>query len=237
MIKATAFLFYLVLLAPIFMCIGQEVKGPFTNDIDSLYREDQFYFGINYNILSNKPIGVEVQGLSGGVQFGYLRDMPINKRRNIAIAVGAGLSFDTYGQNLFIGEEITGETIFTVLNSSEVSYDRNRMSVYTIDAPIEFRWRSSTAAIYKFWRVYAGVKFGYAYHYKTTFKQPDTEVFLTNIPEFQPLRLGATLSFGYNTFNFYAHYSLNPFFKDATATDGQDVAIKTIKLGLIFYLL
>lgn len=237
MIKATSLLFYLIILSPIFICAGQEVRGPFSKEIDSLYREDQFYFGINYNILSNKPVGVEIQGLSGGLQFGYLRDMPINKRRNVAIAIGAGLSFDTYGQNLFIGEENTGETIFTVLNSNEVNYDRNRISIYSIDAPIEFRWRSSTATTYKFWRVYAGMKVGYVYHYKSTFKQPNNEVFQTNIPEFEPLRLGATLSFGYNTFNLYAHYSINPFFKDAFTTDGQSVELKTIKLGLMFYIL
>ncbi|MFC7357911.1 porin family protein [Jejudonia soesokkakensis] len=237
MIKATAILFYLLLLSPIINCIGQEPSGPFSKEIDSLYREDQFYFGINYNILSDKPVGVEIQGLSGGLQLGYLRDMPINKRRNIAIAIGAGVSFDTYGQNLFIGEEDSEETIFTVLNSSEVNYDRNRISVYSIDAPIEFRWRSSTASTYKFWRVYAGMKIGYVYHYKTTFKQPGNEVFQTDIPEFEPLRLGATLSFGYNTFNLFAHYSINPFFKNALTTDGQDVSLKTIKLGLMFYIL
>ena len=48
--------------------------------------------------------GVKSRGLSGGIQFGYLRDMPINERRNVAIAIGLGLSFDQFGQNLFIGE-------------------------------------------------------------------------------------------------------------------------------------
>jgi len=226
----------LFLLFPFAIVYGQGEQGPFSIEIDSLYREDQFYFGITYNLISDKPIGVSLRGLSGGVHFGYLRDMPINKKRNVAIAVGAGLSFDTYGQNLFIGEKENEETIFTVLDDG-INFDRNRLTTYTIEAPVEFRWRSSTAETYKFWRVYAGFRIGYVYYYKTTFKQPDNDVFQTDIPEFDALRTSATLSFGYNTVNFYVSYSINPFFKNATTTDGQDVTIRTIKLGLLFYIL
>jgi len=228
----------LLVLSPLTLVLGQEEElGPFSTGTDSIYREDQFYFGVTYNLISDKPVGVSLRGLSGGIHFGYLRDMPINKRRNVAIAVGAGLSFDTYGQNLFIGEDQNEETIFTVLDGDVVDFDRNRFSAYTVEVPIEFRWRSSTAARYKFWRVYAGVRVGYTYFYKSTFKQPDNNVFQTDIPEYDALRTAATLSFGYNTVNFYASYSINPFFKDATTTDGQEVTLRTIKVGLLFYIL
>jgi hypothetical protein len=204
---------------------------------DSKYREDQFYVGAVYNILTNVPGGVNIRGLSGGIQFGYLRDMPINKRRSLAIAVGAGLSFNEYGQTLFIGEKSTGETIFTVLDDQSVDYTRNRFNTYSVEAPIQFRWRSSTPDSYKFWRIYAGFKVGYVYWYKSTFKQPGNNVTQTDIPEFDNLRFGTTFSFGYNTFNFFASYSLNPFFKDASTTDGKEVNFKTIQVGLMFYLL
>ena len=123
---------------------------------DSKYREDQFYIGATYNILSNVPSGVNIRGLSGGIQLGYLRDMPINRRRSLAIGVGAGLSFNEYGQTLFIGETTSGETIFTVLDDQNVDYTRNRFNTSSIDAPIQFRWRSSTPDTYKFWRIYTG---------------------------------------------------------------------------------
>jgi hypothetical protein len=155
------------------------------DDSDTKYREDQFYIGITYNLLSDVPDGVKIRGLSGGIQFGFLRDMPINKRRNLAIAVGAGLAFNEYGQLLFIGEAPDGKTIFTVLNDQNVDFTRNRFSTSTIEAPIEFRWRSSTPDIYKFWRVYVGFKLGYAFWYKSTFKQPGNNVTQTDIPEFE----------------------------------------------------
>ncbi|PVW14357.1 porin family protein [Marixanthomonas spongiae] len=204
--------------------------------VDTRYREDQFYIGLNYNIISSVPRGVNSRGLSGGLQLGYFRDMPINKRRNVAIAIGAGLAFDQFGQNLFIGEKLDQTTIFKVLND-EVTFDQNRFSMAALEVPVQFRWRTSTAESYKFWRIYAGFKMGYVYWYKATFKQPNNKVVQTDIPEFNNLRFSANLSFGYNTFNFYASYSINPFFTDATTNTGQTVDFKAIKLGLIFYIL
>src|SRR5690554_5476463 len=84
--------------------------------VDSLYREDQFYFGFSYNPLVNVPEGVSLAAFSGGLELGFIRDMPINHRRNLAIGLGAGWAFDNFGNSLFIGQdEITGETIFRTL--------------------------------------------------------------------------------------------------------------------------
>lgn len=203
---------------------------------DLLYREDQFYFGITYNMLLNSPAGLNSRGLSGGIQGGFVRDIPINKRRNIAIAVGLGIAYDQFGQNLFIGEDNDGNSIFKVLDS-DVDFTQNRFGMAMIEVPLEFRWRTSTATDYKFWRIYGGARIGYAYWYKATFKQPGNDVNQTKISEFDPLRLSATLSFGYNTFNFFASYSINPFFKDAVTDDGEFVDLRTLKFGLMFYIL
>lgn len=210
-------------------------KVPFLSN-DSLYREDQFYIDFTYNFIASVPNGVKVRGFSGGVHGGYLRDMPINIKRSVAVAVGLGLGYDQYGQNLFIGEKPTGESIYTVLDEN-YNFDRNRLSMSMVEIPVEFRWRSSTPQTYKFWRVYAGLRAGYVYYYKSTFKQPGNTVYQTKLPEFDPLRLSATLCFGYNTFNFYGSYSINPYFKNATTTSGEKLDFRSIQVGLIFYLL
>jgi hypothetical protein len=231
------FIWYFLLYLALFPmeCFSQEKVVE--KEVDNKYREDQFYVGATYNLITNVPSGVQIRGLSGGFQFGYLRDMPVNEIRNIAIAIGVGLSFDEYGQTLFIGEDQEDKTIFTVLDDADVDYTRNRFSTSTIEVPLEFRWRSSTASSYRFWRVYGGLRAGYAYWYKSTFKQGGNNVVQTNISEFDKFRLGATFSFGYNTFNFFAYYSINPFFKDAVTTDGQNVEFRTIRVGLMFYIL
>ena len=89
--------------------------------------------------MADVPTGVKIRGLSGGIQFGFLRDMPLNKRRNVAIAIGAGLSFNVYGQLLFIGEEADGKTIFTVLDDQDVDFTRNSFSTSTVEVPVELR--------------------------------------------------------------------------------------------------
>jgi hypothetical protein len=216
-------------------CIGfcqDSIQKPY----DQHYREDQFYIGITYNVITDVPSDVATRGLSGGLHFGFLRDMPLNERRNVAIAIGAGLSIDRFGQTLFIGETPDNKTIFRILNS-DIDYSTNYFSTYTLEAPVEFRWRTSTDSSYKFWRIYAGFRVGYSYYYKAKFKQTGNNVNQTNIPEFDKLRMGASLSFGYNTFNFYFYYSINPFFKDAVTVDNQKVDFKTVKVGLMFYIL
>lgn len=230
-----------VLIISMLACL-QEVVSQNESTVDSLelddkYREDQFYFSATYNLIAKAPRGVSVKGVSGGLQFGFIRDMPINEQRNVSIGVGAGLSFDRYGSNLFIGEAEDGSTIFRVLSDDDLNFESNRLSTSTIEAPIQIRWRTSTAATYNFWRVYAGVRIGYTYYYRAVFRQSGNSVNQTDIPEFDPLRMGATLNFGYGTFNMHAYYDITSLFKDAQTVDGLDVEFRTLKVGIIFFIL
>lgn len=204
--------------------------------IDSLYREDQFYLGLTFQLMGDLPEDVSQSGFSGGLHLGFIRDMPINKQRNISIGAGLGWSLNSYGQELFIGEDENDQTIFRNLNNQDIVYDTNRFSTQLVEVPLEFRWRTSTPESYKFWRVYTGFRLGYAYYFKSNFKQGENQVIQTDVPEFQRFRLGTTFTFGYNTFNFHVYYSLNPFFKDAQLNDSE-LGITTFKLGLMFYIL
>ena len=49
------------------------------------YREDQFYLGINFNLLLDFPEGVNQNGLSYGFQGGFIRDFPLNKACTFAL--------------------------------------------------------------------------------------------------------------------------------------------------------
>lgn len=220
---------------------AQAVSAQFINDslppvIDSLYREDQIYIGLTFQLIGDLPEDVSQSGFSGGFHLGFIRDMPVNKRRNIAIGAGLGWSINSYGQELFIGRAENGQTIFRNLNDRDIQYDTNRFSTQLIEMPLEFRWRTSTPESYKFWRIYTGLRLGYVYFLKSNYKEGDIKVVLTDVPEFQRFRLGTTFSFGYNTFNFQVYYSLNPFFKDASL-NGEEFGMTTFKLGLMFYIL
>ncbi|RXG16409.1 outer membrane protein with beta-barrel domain [Leeuwenhoekiella polynyae] len=207
-----------------------------TAEVYKKYREDQFYLGVTFNLLTNKPKEMEQNGFSGGIHFGFIRDMPINKQRNLSIGIGGGLSMNTYNQNLFVGETTSEESIFDIIDSS-TDYDKNWLSTYIVEAPIQLRWRTSTATNYKFWRIYTGLQLGYVYAYKFHFEETGNQVTQTDVPEFNKYRMGLTFSFGYDTFNFYFYYNLNPFFNGDAQINDSPIEINSLKLGLMFYIL
>ncbi len=224
-----------------FLCHGQEEEDrykipdtvPFS--IDSLYREDQFYAGFHFNLITDRPSTISQESFSGGINMGFIRDFPLNDRRNVAVGAGIGWSINTFGQNLFIGKEETGTTIFQSLGG-DVDYSTNRFTTQLIEAPLEFRWRTSTPETYKFWRIYTGVRLGYVYHFRSRFRDSDREIIINDLAELNRFRAGATFTFGYNTFNFQFYYALNPFFKDAVVDDAK-LGLSTLKIGLTFYIL
>ena len=124
---------------------------------DSLYREDQIYIGVTYNALMNLPNGVSQSSFSTGFHLGVIRDFPINKRRNLAIGLGLGYSINTFNQNIRIST--TTPTTYTILEG--INHSKNNFSQHLLEVPLEFRWRTSNAETYKFWRIYTGVKLGY----------------------------------------------------------------------------
>jgi len=206
--------------------------------VDSLYREDQFYLGTTFNLLTAGPSDLSQNGLSVGVQFGFVRDMPINKRRNKAIGIGVGLAVDIFNQNLFIGEEIDGEsTIYSIIDD-DLDVGRNRFSFYSIEAPLEYRWRSSKLdSSHKFWRIYGGVRLGYIYFFRSIFEQSGNSVRQTDIPELNRFQYGLTLSFGYDAFDFQAYYGLNTLFSDNAQVNNENVDVQILRLGIQFYFL
>lgn len=204
--------------------------------IDSLYREDQFYIGLTYNLLQNNPDGVSQNSFSTGLHLGFLRDMPLNKRRNVAIAVGLGYSMNDFRQNMKI-TEVDGNPNYEVIDESEVNFDKNKFALHYVDLPIEFRWRTSTMQTHRFWRIYTGFKFSYLFLNKSKYVDGNETIRIFNNKDFNKFQYGAYVAFGYNTWNFHAYYGLNPLFKSNAKIDGKTIDMNTINIGLMFYIL
>ena len=202
--------------------------------VDSLYREDQFYFNITYNALQKRPIGITQNKLSPGIALGFLRDMPFNKKRTFAVAAGLGYSLSVYNQNLGISE--AGGTYSYQAPDENTSFSKNKLSLHTVDLPIEFRWRDSTPESHVFWRIYTGVKFSYLFY--DTYKSETSAgtVKISNNKDLNQFHYGVYVAAGWNTWNFYAYYGLNPLFKDAKL-GGQSIEMNTTNFGLMFYIL
>ena len=225
-------LFILLTLVSLQSIIGQ---AEIIKETDTFYREDQFYFGVTYNLLGNMPQAMSQNGFSSGFHLGFIRDMPINKSRTLAFGLGLGYSANSYNQNLLISKDQSGEFNYSFLESA--SFSKNKFSTHLIEIPFEFRWRASTETSHKFWRVYSGFKLGYLLASTSKFKGSGQSIKQKNISQLEKLQYGLTISIGYNTWNAYLYYALNPIFKNEAYLDGEPLDIIAIKIGLIFYIL
>ncbi|MDO5972488.1 porin family protein [Flavivirga aquimarina] len=214
-------------------CFAQEEH--INEEVDSLYKEDQFYAGVTYNLLGKKPANVSQSGFSLGFHLGFIKDMPINKNRNIAIGLGLGYSANSFNQNLLINKDNGGVT-YSVLESSS-TYTKNKFSSHLIELPIEFRWRTSTATDYNFWRIYMGFKLGYVLTHTTKYKGDLGKIRYSDIEAFNDFQYGLTLSAGYNTWNVFLYYALNPIFSSDARLNGNKMDMNAVKIGLMFYIL
>ena len=193
--------------------------------IDTRYREDQIYIAMTYNLMNNKPDSDSNALFSGGFNLGYILDVPLNERRNAGVGIGIGYSYNSYSNSFFMNVDEKSET-----------YETNRFKSQLIEMPIEFRWRTSTASDYTFWRVYAGMKFGYLFRSKSKFQLDGESIVIKNMKAFEKFQYGLTLSAGYGSWNLYVYYGLSPLFNDVIVDD-KELNMKDFNLGLKFYIL
>ena len=230
-------IFIVILTCVSSMLFAQQPKEADTTFVDNKYREDQFYLSVTYNLLGKKPREIKQSAFSSGIHFGFIRDFPFNERRNKAVGIGLGLSINSYNQNMLISQDSDGNYNYQIIDENEITIKRNKFTTYLIEIPFQYRWRTSTAKDYNFWRVYSGVKVGYLFHNSSKFKGSMEDVKFSGIDDFNKLQYGLTLSAGYSTWNFSVYYGLNSIFKDTARLDGKSIDMNSVKIGLMFYVL
>lgn len=202
---------------------------------DSKYFEDQFYFGVNYNVLVGGPKGISQNSFSSGIMGGFIKDIPINKRRNVGFGLGVGLSINTIYSDLMAIKNANGTISYQEV-PEDLDYNRNKLSMHFVEFPLEFRWRSSRAEDYRFWRIYTGVRLQYLFSGRSKFVTDIEKISFSN-SDIRDFQYGIYLSFGYNTWNFYAQYNVTNIFEDDRfLMNGESLEVNIIKAGLIFYI-
>lgn len=217
---------WIVALFSFFSIAAQESK----KDDFPFYREDQIYFGASFMILESNQDRFKPQGLSRHFQFGLVRDIPLSSSGRFATGLGLGMGFERYTTNLIPLE--TSQYGLPEFNSQ--SEQPLFFSTQSLEIPWTLRWRNSTFSNYAFWRVYAGLTFQWYFDIKTKYGGEQLEM----TEELQRFGTNVHLSFGYNTWNFYVAYRLQPFLdSEARGMDALPIQLTPIKIGLIFYLL
>ena len=198
---------------------------------DEFFREDQFYLGASFMVLQSSEDNFNPQGLSRHLQWGFIRDIPLNTSGEIATGLGLGMSFERYNTNFSSTSERIDKVQYTI---NEETASPMFFSVHSLELPLSLRWRNATPDNFAFWRVYGSVSLRWNYYNKI--RQETFEV--KNSSYIKNFGTVAHLSFGYNTWNFYLAYHLSPFFVETVVdSTGQPLDLNPIKIGLIFYIL
>lgn len=192
--------------------------------VDSLFREDQFYASISYNLVQNRPVGFKQFSFSPGITLGFLRDLPFTKDRKWSVAPGFGYNYNNIKQFINSNDLFPDEP---VANAENI---RTTIITHLVDFPLELRWRNATPDSHKFWRIHLGFKASYVFKANIkleTSQEKDKQNIIDDVNKWQ---YGAYLGVGYNTWNPYVYYGLNPIFKDGSK-------LSNLNFGFIFYIL
>lgn len=194
---------------------------------DPFYREDQFYVGVTHSLLFDKPKDLSTRSISIGTNFGFLRDIPLNKQRTIAIAPGVGFALYNLRHNMAL------VAIDPVAFEIDGNPEKNVQKLSYLEIPLEIRWRNSKVHSHKFWRIYTGIKYSYLLNATTKYKGIYGNNSLKNSEILSKSNLGVYISAGFNTWNLYAYYGFNPLY----GKDVIDARINMLNVGLMFYIL
>jgi hypothetical protein len=203
---------------------------------DPRYREDQFYAGISYTLMQSKPGGYSQYSVPVKLVFGLLRDIPLNKRRNYAIAIGAGYSYTNIKHSVVTQQE-GGVNNYSII--SQVDFEKNKLVLHYVDFPLELRWRTSNDTDHRFWRIYTGFKLSYLFYDKAEYRaDANSRVKITNDRNINRLMTGMYVAAGYNTWNFYVYYGFDSIYKGVPINDTVDqLKLRPLNFGLMFYIL
>ena len=195
------------------------------------YREDQIYFSVYYNSLGDNLDNFKENKFSSSLNFGFIRDIPLSKSGKLALGIGLGLGVNSFNNNLKISSDNLNS--YNLLSSREIP-QKNVFNFSEFQVPLEIRWRNSTPNNYKFWRIYAGIKYSRLLSSSYNFENQQ-ENYKINDPSINLDQLGFTLNIGYNTWNLGLYKSLNSFFNNNVKSLPRK--LEQFKLGLIFYIL
>ena len=195
------------------------------------YREDQIYFSLYYNSLGSELDNFKENKFSSSFNIGFIRDIPISKSGKFALGLGVGYGINSFNNNMKLSS--INQSLYELLSNRDAP-TKNTFNFSEIQFPLEIRWRNSSPSNYKFWRIYAGLK--YSKVIQSAFKHVSSQenYKLTNLP-INLDQLGLTLNIGYNTWNIGLYKSLRPFFNKNIQSLPQ--GLEQFKVGLIFYIL
>lgn len=195
------------------------------------YREDQIYFSVYYNSLGNQLNNFKENKFSSSFNLGFIRDIPISKSGKFALGLGLGYGLNSFNNNMKV--YYNNQNSYELISNRDIP-KKNTFKFSEIQFPLEIRWRNSSVSNYKFWRIYAGLKYSKILQSSFVHESSQENYKLKTLP-LNSDQLGFTLNIGFNTWNIGLYKSLRPFFNKKISS--LPLELEQFKLGLVFYIL
>lgn len=191
---------------------------------------DRLLFEINYTSWTHLPKNIQPDWKSIGFNFATMFDRPIGAS-NFSFGFGLGIYTHNFSSNAdFIYQlDSINKNVTTVLQPRTSDYIANRYNERSIELPIELRFRTKTATIFK---IMLGGKLGYVMSDFKKTDDADGRIRRYNLQNINRLRYGLNFRIGVEQFCLTASYYLSELF---TSNGPQGIHPFSIGLAIIPY--
>ncbi len=218
--------FFFILFSTLIFAQDKPVKDSI---VDHKYLDDQIYFNASYQKLLKLPVNFSKTGFSYNLGMGFIKDLPVNKERNIGFGVGLGYSINAHYFNI---KEPTDDLEDT---PESIELKSNKIALYMVEIPVQFRFRTSTPLKYRFFRFYPGLLFSYAFAQNHNLRQKE-DFNVNDVVDINKFQYGVNLAVGYNQWNFYLYYGFTDLFNE-TENNPYQIEARELKLGIALFFL
>jgi len=191
---------------------------------------DRLIFEVNYTNWLNAPKGIKSDWKCVGFAFATMFDKPFGSS-NFSLGYGIGLYIHNYSSNAnFIYQlDSTNSQVKTVLEPKTIPYIANRYNERSFEIPIELRFRTKTATMFK---MMLGGKIGYVISDFRKTDDADGRVRRYNVQNINRLRYGVVFRIGIEQVCLTASYYLSEVF---TKNGPQGVMPYSVGIAIIPY--
>ncbi len=228
-------LYILAIIMPMSALMAQQqgnYKGKSEFDLKNYKADprDRLIFEINYTNWRGAPKGIKSGPTSIGFNFALMFDKPFGTS-NFSLGFGMGIYCHNYSSNAdFIYKlDSTNKHPTTVLQPMTTPYVVNRYNERSFEIPLELRFRTKSATMFK---VMVGGKIGWVMSDYHKVDDADGRIRVYNIKNVNHLRYGINFRIGVEQLCFTASYYLSEVF---TKDGPQGVIPYSIGLAIIPY--
>ncbi len=192
-----------------------------TADDDGPEKFDRIAVDFNWDSWLNTPENIKTGNYSIGVNAYWYKDIPLNPRSTVALAIGLGVgSHNVHHNGQFLTLDSAG-TSFTGLYPlpKETTWRKNKYTATYLDLPLELRFRNMYIesrrkdAGYRTFRFYPGFKFGVLVNDHTKWRDDNIKYKIYNLKNTNWFRYGVTARLAFGKIAFTGYYSLTPLFQ------------------------